>query len=441
MKRGIFYTFLTQAPTLLMYFVASTAMTRLLGDEGRGEYALITNLTALLSMVMGLNIGFGITYFTARSNTDHKAAIGTSLTLLLANLALIPLILWGISSSDVLMRIFMPEGRTQWYFWAFILLAVILSMLNSAISGVLLGLKNFAAINVMSLFTAGSSAVGFILLHLFRDRVPEHDRFTAVLAVTGASMTLVSLAWCWYYKRHVGLVPRPLTDWKLMRPVIAFTLVGHMSNLINLINYRFDIWVVDVYHGPAQLGLYAVAVGLGQLLFQIPEPFSRVAQPFLFGQVKDEMIARFKSVARISFSAVLVAAVGMALTAHWVIPLLFGEVFQGSVVALYFLLPGILFSSAFKVLAQLSVHGGLQHYNLLGTAVGAITTILLDLLLIPQMGIIGAALASSIAYLVILLVMMRVIHVKMGVTVFDTFLVHAGDVREVRRMMNRRTEQ
>ncbi|MBK8580924.1 MAG: oligosaccharide flippase family protein [Flavobacteriales bacterium] len=67
LNRGIFYTFLTQAPNLLLFFVASTLMTRVLGDEGRGAYALLQNQTVLFSMLLGFNLGFGITYFTSRT--------------------------------------------------------------------------------------------------------------------------------------------------------------------------------------------------------------------------------------------------------------------------------------------------------------------------------------------------------------------------------------
>lgn len=428
LKRGILYTFLTQAPTLFLYFLASTAMTRLLGDVGRGEYALITNLSALLSMVMGLNLGFGITYFTSRSVTGSRNAIGVATNLLLIDLIIIPVILWGIASSPQLLRLLMPDGRTHWAFWGFIHLSVMLSMVNSTISGVLLGRKRFRSINAMSLFTAGISALAFIALYLLRDQVPPRKMFPAVLAVSAASMMVVTMGWCILYVKQIGIWPRLMLSWSTMRPVLAFTMVGHLSNLINLINYRFDVWVVDHYQGPAELGLYAVAVGLGQLLFQIPEPFSRVVQPFLFGQVKDEMLARFKAVARVSFTAVLLASVILAIFAHSIVPMLYGEVFNGSVNALYLLLPGIVFSSAFKVLAQLVVQGGFQQFNLLATALGAVVTVGLDLVLIPPLGIEGAALASTVSYLVVLLVVAQVIRSRMGIGVGDTFLVRVSDL-------------
>ncbi|MCC6541793.1 MAG: oligosaccharide flippase family protein, partial [Flavobacteriales bacterium] len=85
LKRGLFYTLLAQAPTLVLYFVASTVMTRMLGDVGRGEYTLITNLSTLLAMLMSLNIGFGVTYFISKQPEDRSRIIGTATTAFLLN--------------------------------------------------------------------------------------------------------------------------------------------------------------------------------------------------------------------------------------------------------------------------------------------------------------------------------------------------------------------
>lgn len=428
MRRSIVQTFITQAPTLLLYFLASTLMTRMLGDVGRGEYALLTNQAALLSMLMGMNMGIGITYFTARTTGDAHSSIGAAASLLLVNLLLVPLVLLGISRWDDLSALLMPPNRLHWTYWGFVYLLIILSLLNNAVSAILLGLKRFKVLNAMALLNAGLSATGFVMLYLVQERLAPERIFPAVLAVTIVTMLLLSLTWCGLYIRFVRVPPVLVWRWSLLRPILAFSMVGHLSNLINLINYRFDVWVVDYYRGAGELGLYAVAVGIAQLLFHVPEPFARVMQPFLFGQVKDEVLARFKAVSRLNFTTVLVLSAIMGALAGWVIPLLYGEVFSDSVSALQLLLPGILFSSASKLLAQLVIQGGVQRFNLLGTSVGALITIGLDWLLIPYWGIEGAAIASTVSYFVILLVIVLVIRYRLHIPVHDLFLLRPADL-------------
>jgi len=403
-------------------------MTRMLGDTGRGEYALLTNQAALLSMLLSMNIGIGITYFTAKTSTDARTSIGAAASMLLLDIVLAPLILWGISTSAELTGVVMPPDRLHWAYWGFVYLLIILSLLNGSVAAIMLGLKRFKVLNAMALLNAVLSAIGFLGLYLVKERIAPEQIFPAVLVVAIATMVLLSLTWCGLYVFVVRVPPMLVWRWSLLRPILAFSLVGHLSNLINLINYRFDVWVVDHYRGAAELGLYAVAVGVAQLLFHIPEPFARVMQPFLFGQVKDEVLARYKAVARLNFTTVLVLSAILGAMAAWVIPFLYGEVFRNSVSALQLLLPGILFSSASKLLAQLVIQGGVQKFNLLGTSVGAIITICLDWLLIPHWGIEGAALASTISYFVILLVIVLVIRYRLRIPVHDLFLLRSSDL-------------
>lgn len=428
MKRGIFYTFLTQAPTLLLYFVSSTLMTRMLGDVGRGEYALLTNDSALFAMLLSLNLAFGVAYFTAKNPGDIRALVGVATSLVLFNGILVPFLLLGASEIGSFSNVFMPAGRTHWAYYGFLYLTVMSSLINGAMAAVLLGLKKFKVLNGMSILNASSNMIGFSALYLFREHLEPDEVLPAVLMVAGATMALQTIIWCAAYAIIVKIAPKPIWTWSIIAPVLAFSLVGHTSNLVNLINYRFDVWVVDHYWGTSQLGFYAVAVGIGQLLFYIPEPFTRVVQPYLFGQVKDEMLERYKVVSRLNFTSVLVISILLALVAQWLVPFLFGEVFANSVMALWLLLPGIVFSSGFKLLASLVINGNLQRYNLLATGVGALFTIVLGLLVIPLYGIAGAAIVTTISYFMTLLVVVLVIRFKLKIAVHDLFFLRFSDL-------------
>lgn len=435
MKRGIFYTFLTQVPTLLLYFASSTMMTRMLGDVGRGEYALLNNQVVLFSLLMSMNLGLGITYFTAKASNDLRSSVGTAATLLLLTTLGLPLLLWVLSGSAKMTALLMPDHRVGWTYWGFVYLSITLGLVSAAIAAIMLGLKKFRILNGMTILNAAMSATAFSALYLLRDHIGTKDMLPAVLVVTLTVLIIQTTVWIFHYSVQVKMIPLPVRSWPIIRPILAFSMVGYFSNLINLVNYRFDVWVVDQYHGVAALGLYAVAVGTGQLLFYVPEPFSRVVQPYLFGQLDDEMLSRYKAVARLNFTSLLALALMMGIVAPWVLPLLFGEVFTGSVLALQLLLPGVIFSGATKILALLVIQRGQQRFNLLATAVGAIFTIGLDLLLIPIWGIEGAAVASTLAYLVILVIVLIVIRYRSAIPLHDMFLLRISDYRLLRQQM------
>lgn len=437
LKRGIFYTFLTQVPNLLLFFVSSTLMTRILGDEGRGSYALIQSLSTMLSMVLGLNLTFGITYFTAKDKGDPTRMVRVGASLMAVNIVLVPLILLLVFRNHGIGKVFLPGNGTHWGYGVYLLLSIVFGQATSLIGAILLGLKKFKALNRISIINASLSAITFTIMYVFRAHIPPENALAIVLAGSMAYGLTMVLIYGLSYVRIVGILPIPTWKWPILKPVLLFVLVGYLSNFINLINYRFDIWVVASYAGTAQLGLYAVAVGVGQLLFYIPEPFSRVVQPYLYGNMDAALLDRFKFIVRLNFTTVALLSLGLGWTAHWVIPLLYGEAFSASVAALQILLPGIAFISASKLLGLLVVQGGYIRYNLYATAVAAGITIGLDLLLIPIWGISGAALVSSVAYVSLTAVQCAVIYFKMGITVGDMFLLRPSDLFRIRALVTK----
>ncbi len=121
------------------------------------------------------------------------------------------------------------------------------------------------------------------------------------------------------------------------------------------------------------------------------------------------------------------------------LPWLFGDEFAGSVTALRWLLPGIVFCAAYKLLAVVITQRGLLRFNLYGAIIGAFTTVVLDLVLIPRTGILGAAQASSIAYLTILTVTCLVLRFRLGIPVADLFLMRPADVVLLRSQFHKLT--
>ena len=433
-QRSIFYTFLAQAPTLLLFFVASTLMTNVLGDEGRGGFALVQNLVIFLMMAMGLNFNLGLMYHTARSDGDHRVPVGMATSLFIINLVAVPTILLVIVLNAPLRGIFFPGHLAHPVFYAYVGISVLMGQVITFISAMVQGLKLFAILNRMGIVTAAFSCAGFSLIWFFRSEIAPAHLLPCTLAVTLSGVSAQAVIWAIIYVRRIGLPPVPVRDWSIIRPFMVFSLTGYLVNLLNLVNYRFDIWVVDQFAGTANLGLYAVAVGMGQLFFNIPEPLSRVVQPYLYSSDGEAMMRRFHVIARLNFTLVAVLCALTALIAPWLLPWLFGEAFAGSVIALWWLLPGIVFSCAYKLLAVVLTQRGLLRFNLYGALIAAITTVVLDLLLIPHIGITGAAIASSVAYLAILTVTCLVLRFRLNMPVADLFLMRPSDIGFLRTL-------
>jgi O-antigen/teichoic acid export membrane protein len=93
-----------------------------------------------------------------------------------------------------------------------------------------------------------------------------------------------------------------------------------------------------------------------------------------------------------------IGAIVLALFGRLAIRVVLSETFLGAYTPMLALLPGVVLLGAGKVLTNDIAGRGFPHYNSIVAGCSLVITVALDLLLIPRMGVMGAALASTVAY-------------------------------------------
>ena len=118
--------------------------------------------------------------------------------------------------------------------------------------------------------------------------------------------------------------------------------------------------------------------------------------------VGSEESAASRLVARTAAKALLftgAAALVVAAAAPFAIPFVLGEAFEDAVLPLVLLMPGVVAYAPVTVLVvYLSVRRGRPRLSLAVAVVAGLTTLGLGLILIPALGVEGAAIASSLGY-------------------------------------------
>ena len=100
----------------------------------------------------------------------------------------------------------------------------------------------------------------------------------------------------------------------------------------------------------------------------------------------------------VTLGLTLIGAIGLAIVGPWLIPLLFSSRFKGSYVPMVALLPGVILLGGGKVLTNDIAGRGHPEYNSITSGLALGLTVGLTVWLIPKYGILGASLASTIAY-------------------------------------------
>ncbi|MDP2895577.1 MAG: polysaccharide biosynthesis C-terminal domain-containing protein, partial [bacterium] len=198
--------------------------------------------------------------------------------------------------------------------------------------------------------------------------------------------------------RRQGGVFGPRWERPAVRATLGYGLRGHIGNVLQFFNYRLDVFIVNYFLGPAAVGVYGVSVALAELLWYLPNAVGFVIFPKAAATKPEVMNLFTPRVFRITLGLTALGGVGLALFAKPLIAFVYSSAFIGAYPAMLALLPGVVLLGSGKVLTNEIAGRGFPHYNSINAGVALVLTVVLDVLLIPRYGIMGAAIASTVSY-------------------------------------------
>jgi O-antigen/teichoic acid export membrane protein len=272
------------------------------------------------------------------------------------------------------------------------MLAFPIILLNGFFSSILQGLQLIFTVNLIS-FIQSILTLSLTLLLVIGWKLGLLGALLASLASWGLSL----IVWCITLRRHGGVLT-PRWSYDVLRSTLSFGLRGYIGNVLQFFNYRLDMFILNYFLGPASVGIYAVSVRLAELLWYLPNAVGFVIFPRAAASKPEEMNVFTPRVFRATLGLTALGALGLAFVGRPVINLVFSSAFVGAFIPMLVLLPGVVLLGGAKVLTNELAGRGYPHYNSLNAGLALILTVVLDLVLIPRYGVVGAALASSAAY-------------------------------------------
>ncbi len=411
--------FLSQIVIYGFAFGLRVVLARGLGDEGLGTYSLFFLVVLVAGGVGNLGVGLGNIYFLNKATYSYGALLANTLFVLGAASALtwLPVAAYAVLSKPELF----VEGRTFWWY-AGALPAVIAYVL---LTSFLHGSSRFAALSVVAV-SQGASGLAMAGGLYLADGL---DIFGAVAAWTGSFLLadVLALALVGVRKVDPWRVVRP--RWEVLRDQVRYGAQGQVANLAQLFNYRLDQFLVAAFVSRAGLGHYTVAVGLGESVWWISSAVAMVLLPRLTQMDRREATEMTPLVCRNTVLVSVGGAAALMAVSPLAIRVLFGSEFSPATTPLLLLMPGIVAASATRVLGSYLFSQGHIIYNTYATFIALGATIALDLALIPLLEVPGAAVASSIAYVLSLAATLFWYRRVSGGSVWGALVVQPGDRR------------
>jgi O-antigen/teichoic acid export membrane protein len=369
-------------------FLAGLVAARVFEPSLRGEYALLTTVAAFVSVLAGFGFAEAIVYFYRRGEADARRT-ATSISFVNAATALLVVGAGLLLCPWLAARYFPVGGATAaWVALGAGLLGIVVrnGLVFLQARGDFLRSSAFSLLQP-ALFVAGLAAIGL-----------SGGGFEAAVGAFLLSFALPSLLLLVPLLRQASA---SALDGAHLGRVARFSMKSYANVALSQVNYRVDIFLVGaLIPDLAQLADYHIAATVAGLLWILPDAYATAMYPRLAGLATErERSAETMMAVRIVLAPVLLLAVGLALAAPVLVPLVFGPSYAGAAPLTLLLLPGVVGMSVSKVLSRYFLSSNRQQIAALGMALGIGVKVVTLLAWIPRWSIAAAALAASAGYL------------------------------------------
>ncbi|PKN64368.1 MAG: hypothetical protein CVU57_14960 [Deltaproteobacteria bacterium HGW-Deltaproteobacteria-15] len=370
---------------LLATFVSSIVVSRLLGVEGKGIFSLFMITVSTIIMFSGFGVGHGQMYHVSRDprKLSHFIPNATILSLILGGgIALLYFIIGRTWSIRLVVQLGWPAVASA------MLVAPILSMIAfqrqfflSTHSYIVAKFNSFLCQVIPMVFYLAFYALGYISV------------VSVIAGFVVAQYVCFAVFQIWI--RRSG-IPRGGVSLSFAKESFSFGIRQYLSDLMQFLVSRLDFFLVAWFLGESGLGLYSVAVSLAEIASRVPAELGTILFPaFASGRLSGRDAV---GIVRITLFLALVAALILFLAGQFMISMLFGPQFSKSLPAFYWLLPGIVAWSTIYVTFNCLSASGRPGLGIPIFASAAVLNSVLNVLLLPRVGLAGAGIAATACY-------------------------------------------
>jgi len=429
LARSVALNVVGQAATLVIGFGASVALARTLGPADRGLLGVMLALSSLVLVVVGAGLPPAVAYHASRKDARPAALLGDSLVWAAVMAALLIPAAW-LAREPIADAFGGGRGGTAWVLAAAL---VPVTFLDWTTHNQLVGTLRFGRYNALVVLSKVVYLAGVIvLLGVF-----ELGVAAAIIATAVGSIVVVAGA-----LRPILAAGRPVFDGTLLRRLVRYGMRVQVGALFQTANARLDVLILGLYKPLNDVGQYVIAQTIAELVMTLALAFRTSILPLVSHYEGDER-QRGTTVASTRHYGILAGAAVVANAAFGtlVIAVAFGPGFRAAIVPMLVLLPGVWFLGLGMVIAgDLGGRGRPGLSSVLG-GLAAAFTVGLDLLLIPPLGVMGAALASVGAYSIFGVASLVALSRVSGIPVRELIVPRRSDFLAYREVLRRGRER
>ncbi|WP_233185651.1 oligosaccharide flippase family protein [Thermotoga sp. SG1] len=384
-RKGLLHVFVGDLSYKVLRFLSSIAVARLVDKDQYGVWNYAYNIYSLILLFDGLGIASGVIQYCAKEKDEKRSFLilkfgkrfGGYVNLLISFITLMMALFAPLKFPSARLYLigisFVPPVR--------IFYNVTIQYIRARKRAKVYGYLTFSYAAVYLLF---------ILL-----TIPFMNVWG--LVVSEYAVILLSLL---ISKRLIPRISEEKVslDNGLKKEIVKFSIVANLSNVMSQFLYLIDTFLVGQILGKADvLASYKVGTLIPYNLNFIPAALITFFYPYFATKSDDKLWVRKKAFQFLKALAVLnsLIVVLFILFGDHITHLLFGNKYSDSAIILKILMIGYFFAATFRIpLGNFIASLGKVKINLINSIVTGFSNIILDILLILNYGVIGAAFAT-----------------------------------------------
>ncbi|HXQ23362.1 MAG TPA: flippase [Candidatus Acidoferrales bacterium] len=430
LSTDILDVFGSRAVWTLLGAISGVILARKLGPHDRGILALVLLLPSTVITVSKLGISQANVYFINRKQVSMEQVASNSTTLALVLGLFSMAVVWLFQG-----RLFSTVMReVEPWALALALVRVPLLLFDDYIYGVLQAAGAFRLYNVRLLIGEALRLVLVVLALM----VFHMGLFAAVLIHT--VVTAVNIVWLGIstYRR----IPFSLrVDRALLGHQLDFGLRSYIQTLAMHLLLRIDVYMVSYYLGPIETAFYSLALRFTEMMLEIPSAVGLVLYPKLATLPEDEVHRLTAQACRRTLLLTGMCAVFLAVLGPYVITLWYGKAYAAAGKPLAWAAVGALALSVFTILTRDFTSQNRQMVNIAAGVPALLLNVGLNIFMIPAMGIVGAAIATAIAYSAACVVLIFFYIPASGLSLSEVIIAKPEDLRFFWQMIRQLTQR
>jgi O-antigen/teichoic acid export membrane protein len=368
--------------------VNSVVIARALGVEDRGYFIMAMLLPNILITFTDFGLGAAGTKFVASKKWLPSTVFITNSFIICIRLILISflasLIIFFYSES------FFP-GIPQEYLYLGMLQAVSLAI-QGLIFPILLGLGKGIEYSLILVF---SSLLSLIALTTGWLTVGLSVILALILQISSSALISIYI----YFTVFKTIDEVGNYSSKYLKDALSFGSGIYISVLSTFANEKMILLVLNFFGGVVYVSLYTLAQALTERIYLLADAVGTMLMPKIAEDAFNNSRDLTPFVFKITFIITLILSLILIISAEKIITIIYTTDFYESIIIMKTLLIAVIFSSGWRILSQDLNGRGFTKETASINLVIVIISLSLAVILLPKMGLVGAAVASIISYI------------------------------------------